>query len=143
MTGSCRFLCFEVLTIDYLHQVDIDRVYAHALALLREGYQFWFDPEEAREIHQSNEQFLVSSPEEELLLAHFSPVSVSKARRFLTASQIISEVSESSACNLNLNPGSIIRMGLALKKNGFEKKDSNGLHLWGVDVAQREDSTNV
>jgi len=142
-TGSRRFLCFEVLTIDYLHQVDIDRVYAHALALYREGYQFWFDPEEAREIHQSNEQFLVSSPEEELLLAHFSPVSVSKARRFLTASQIISEVSESSACNLNLNPGSIIRMGLALKKNGFEKKDSNGLHLWGVDVAQREDSTNV
>ncbi|MBL7113720.1 MAG: hypothetical protein ISS19_17405 [Bacteroidales bacterium] len=78
------------------------------------------------------------SPEEELLLAHFSPIPLSKARRFLTSSQIISEVSEDSVCGLALNPGSIIRMGLALKKHGFEKRDSNGLHLWAVDVPQKE-----
>jgi len=141
-TGSRRFLCFDVLAIEYRHKVDIDWVFSQAFALYKSGYMFWFDPEEVREINRNNEQFLVHSPEEELLLAHFSPVSLSKARRFLTSSQIISEVSEDSVCNLNLNPGSIIRMGLALKKNGFEKRDSNGLHLWAVDVAHREESTS-
>jgi len=142
-TGSRRFLCFDVLAIEYRHKVDIDRVFSQAFTLYKSGFMFWFDPEEAREIHRNNEQFLIHSPEEELLLAHFSPVSLSKARRFLTSSQIISEVSEDSVCNLNLNPGSIIRMGLALKKNGFEKRDSNGLHLWAVEVSQREVVTDT
>ncbi|TSA28391.1 MAG: virulence-associated E family protein [Bacteroidetes bacterium] len=138
-TGSRRFLCFEVLAIDYLHSVEINEVYAQAYALWKSSFQYWFNPGEAQEINRNNEQFLVCSPEEELLLAHFAPVTLSKARRFLSAAQIISEVSEDSVCNLSLNPGSIIRMGLALKKYGFEKKKSNGLHHWGVEVAQREE----
>ena len=134
-TGSRRFLCFEVLAIDYLHQVDIDQVFTQALALFKEGYHFWFDKGEIREIHQNNEQFLVCSAEEELLMAHFAPITLNKAKRFLSAAQVISAVSEDSACSLNLNPGSIIRMGLALKKHGFEKRKTNGVNLWAVDLA--------
>ena len=93
-------------------------------------------PEEAQEINRNNEQFLVQSPEEELQLSHFAPVPIAKARRFLISSQIISEVSEYSVYGLSFNPGSIIRMGLALKKHGFERKKSNGLHHWGMEVAQ-------
>ena len=132
-TGSRRFLCFDVRAIDYDLRIDISRVFSQAFAIYKSGFKFWFDPEEAQEINRNNEQFLLYSPEEELLLANFSPVALSKAKRFLTSSQIIAEVSENSACSLGLNLGSTIRMGLALKKNGFEKRKSNGLHLWAVD----------
>ena len=141
-TGSRRFLCFDVRTIDYDVQIDISKVFSQAFALYKSGFKFWFDPEEAQEINRNNEQFLLYSPEEELLLANFSPISLSKARRFLTSSQIISEVSENSSCSLSLNLGSRIRMGLALKKNGFEKRKSNGLHLWAVEVAKRDGVTS-
>jgi len=132
-TGSRRFLCFEVLSIDYLHRVDISLVYAQALTLLNKGFQYWFNPDEIREIHQNNEQFRVCSAEEEMLLTYFSPVPLSQATQFLTSSQMLSRLSETTSCNLSLHPGALIRMGLALKKNGFEKKNSNGLHLWAVD----------
>lgn len=131
-TGSRRFLCFEVLAIDYQHQVNLNEVYSQAKALWNQGFQYWFDPDDIRMIHRYNERFLLSSPEEELLLAHFAPITLTRAKRLLYASQIVSEVSQDSSCSLGLNPGTVIRMGLALKKHGFEKKDSNGLHLWGV-----------
>ena len=142
-TGSRRFLCFDVRAIDYDFRVEIDRVYSQAFALYNSGFKFWFDPEEAQEINRNNEQFLLYSPEEELLLANFSPIALSKARRFLTSSQIIAEVSENSACSLGLNLGSTIRMGLALKKNGFKKRKSNGLHLWAVNGVKREEVTTL
>ncbi|MBL7113038.1 MAG: virulence-associated E family protein, partial [Bacteroidales bacterium] len=131
-TGSRRFLCFEVLAIDYVQKVEMDLVFAQALGLYEEGFQFWFDPEEVREIHQNNEQFLVCSAEEELLLVYFEPVALSEARTFLTASQLIAEISENPGTLLSINPGSVIRMGLALKKQGFVKKKSHGIFMWAV-----------
>ena len=135
-TGSRRFLCFDIRAIDYKLRTKINKVFSNAFALYKSGIKFWFDPVEVLEITRNNDQFLLYSPEEELLLANFALIAISKARRFLTSSQIISEVSECSVRGLGLNMGFSIRMGLALKKNGFEKRKSNGLHLWAVDALQ-------
>ena len=131
-TGSRRFLCFEIKAIDYHHQIDINQVYAQAYSLYQSGMQFWFNPDEVGEIHTNNEQFQINSAEEELLLSHYVAVSIPDAKRLFTATQLITEIAERSNANLSINPGSVIRMGLALRRHGFLKKKSNGLCLWAV-----------
>ena len=134
-TGSRRFLCFEVKAIDYHHQIDINQVYSQAYSLYQSGLQFWFNPDEVGEIHTNNEQFQINSAEEELLLSHYEAVSIKDATNLITATQLITEICENSQAKLNINPGSVIRMGLALRKHGFIKKKSHGIYLWAVKSA--------
>lgn len=73
VTGSRRFLCFEVNNIDYLQQINHDMVYAQALHLLNSGYKYWFDDTEIATITEKNERYQVITAEEDLLLKYFTP----------------------------------------------------------------------
>ena len=50
-TGNRRFLCFDIKTIDYLHNVDIDLAYSQALSLYKSGFRHWFDDEERKKLN--------------------------------------------------------------------------------------------
>lgn len=65
LTGSRRFLSFELNSIDTDHGVDINLVYSEALYLLEKGERFYFDKTEIIEIEKNNEQFRAISPLEE------------------------------------------------------------------------------
>jgi len=41
-TGSRRFLCFEILSINYQHSIDLQMVYAQAYDLFQQGFKFYF-----------------------------------------------------------------------------------------------------
>ncbi len=132
-TGSRRFLCFEATTINYQHNLDLKQIYSQAYELYKQGFKYYFDRDEIIAITQSNEQFQINSAEEELLLTYFQKIPLHEATRFLTAANILSRISERAKNIITINPGSIIRLGKALKKFGFEKRKSNGLCLWAVD----------
>jgi len=131
-TGSRRFLCFEVLSINYQHAIDLKIVYSQAYDLFQQGFKFFFDKEEINAITESNEQFQINTVEEELLLTYFQKVSLSEATRFLSAAQILNLITERTHVNIVTSPGAVIRLGKALKKFGFEKRKSNGLFLWAI-----------
>lgn len=129
-TGSRRFLCFEVTEIDYKHSVDIDLVYAQALALFNAGFKFYFDKEEIVEISDNNEQYQIRTSEEELLLTYYRPESKDSADLFLSASAILTRIAEKA--KVSVTTGAVISLGKALKKHGFEKVKKGGVYVWAV-----------
>ena len=129
-TGSRRFLCFEVTDIQYLHNVDLKMVYAQALALWKSGFRFYFEKEEVGQISENNEKYQIRTAEEELLLAWFHPVSLAESNCFLSASQVMSKLSEKG--RINVSNGSLISLGKALKKHGFIKTKKGGVYVWAV-----------
>jgi hypothetical protein len=106
--------------------------YSQALRLYSEGFRYYFDQNEIEIIAQNNDQFQYRFAEEELLLTYCRPVPIAESTTFRTASQLLVYLSERAHVNLPVNPGTIIRMGRALKRYGFEKYKSNGLYLWAL-----------
>jgi len=131
-TGSRRFLCFEILSIDYQHTVNLEMVYAQAYDLFQQGFKFYFDKDEIDAITRSNEQFQINTAEEELLLTYFQKIPLTEATNFLSAAQILTRITERTHVNIATSPGAVIRIGKALKKFGFEKRKTDGLYLWAI-----------
>lgn len=129
-TGSRRFLCFELEGIKYQHDVDINMAFSQALFLFKSGFRFWFDQEEIKNITANNEQYQLHSPEEELLLTWFEPCSKEEATLFLNASQIAAKLADRT--KLNLNDGTINKLGKALKKHNFIKISKKTGYVYAV-----------
>lgn len=70
-TGNRRFLCFDTTDIDYQHNVDVDKVFAQAIYMARNGFQFWFSREEIAELEVHNEEFRATCSEEEQLTTYY------------------------------------------------------------------------
>jgi predicted P-loop ATPase len=75
-TGSRRYLCSTVKSIDYEHTVDIDACMAQALALGKSGFKYWFDQDEIRELTYRNEAYMSKSIEEEVIETWLRPVTI-------------------------------------------------------------------
>jgi hypothetical protein len=129
-TGSRRFLCFELEGIQYQHKVDINLAFSQALFLFKSGFRHWFDQEEIKLITENNEQYQLHSPEEELLLTWFEPCEREKASLFLNASQIGAKLAEKA--KINLNDGTINKIGKALKKHNFVKLMRKGSPVYAL-----------
>ncbi len=129
-TGSRRFLCFELEGIQYQHEVNIDDVFSQALFLFKSGFRHWFDQEEIKSITENNEQYQLRSPEEELLLTWFEPCEKEKANSFLNASQIATKLAEKA--KININDGTINKLGKALKKHNFIRLKKNGIFVYAL-----------
>lgn len=136
-TGSRRFLCFELEGIKYQHDVDINMAFSQALFLFKSGFRFWFDQEEIKNITANNEQYQLHSPEEELLLTWFEPCSKEEATLFLNASQIAAKLSDRT--KLNLNDGTINKLGKALKKHNFIKISKKTGYVYAVKELSYEE----
>lgn len=129
-TGSRRFLCFELEGIQYQHKVDINLAFSQALFLFKSGFRHWFDQEEIKSITENNEQYQLHSPEEELLLTWFEPCEREIATLFLNASQIGAKLAEKA--KINLNDGTINKIGKALKKHNFVKLMRKGSPVYAL-----------
>lgn len=66
VTGSRRFYVIPIVAIDYSHKVDIQQVFAQALALFRSCEKWWFDVDEVDEITTANESFNLETPIDDL-----------------------------------------------------------------------------
>ena len=136
-TGSRRFLCFELEGIKYQHNVDINMAFSQALFLFKSGFRFWFDQEEIKSITENNEQYQLHSPEEELLLTWFEPCPKEEATLFLNASQIATKLADRT--KLNLNDGTINKLGKALKKHNFIKISKKTGYVYAVKELSYEE----
>ncbi|MBK7311337.1 MAG: DUF3874 domain-containing protein [Sphingobacteriaceae bacterium] len=119
VTGSRRFLCFEVTHIHYLHNISIDNVLIQAKHLYESGYQYWFDQKEIEELQRNNEQFRIMSMEEELLMTYFEPCNKENADHLLSATEIIAFIKQ--RYQINISESSNTRLGKALKANNYLK----------------------
>ena len=139
-TGSRRFLCFEVLDIDYNHNIDIHNVFAQGLYLWKSGFRYYFTKEDIEVINANNEQYQISTAEEELLLAYYEQAEPAKADLFLTASQIMASLSAKG--NTHATNGNVISLGKALKKHGFSRVKRKGIYTWAVKELSIDEINN-
>lgn len=142
-TGSRRFLCFEVLEIDYEHSIDINLVLAQALHLFKSGFKHYFSKEEIVTITANNEQYQVKTVEEELLLTYFPKPTDNFNVQYLTTSQIASKIAEKT--KTNVTNGSVMSLGKMLAKHGYKKSKKASRQVYEVrelnfDDVQREAS---
>ena len=140
-TGNRRWLAFEVLEIadPYRHAIDYQHLYAQIYALWKQGFQYYFTQEEIRRLNERNEEFMNVSPEEEMLLTHFSRPTRLLPGRYLTSTQIISH------CNPWVKQPLRQRVMVeALKKHGYQMQRRGSLRCYYIvplDSAQVAEGT--
>jgi len=139
-TGSRRFLCFEVEHIEYAHNIDINNAYAQARQLYKDGFRYWFNQEEIKEINLNNEQYQIRSPEEELLLTWFEIADRDTANNFLNTTQIATKLAERA--KLNITDGTVMKLGKALKKHGYLRLSKKSGYVYAVKELTWEEVDN-
>lgn len=114
LTGSRRFLAFEVLRTDIETAKNIDKrkLFAEAKQLYDKGYRYWFNDSEVDELNRENERFSLSSLEYDLILKVFDLDADRENCKFYTPT----EVKKLLEWNGQVNNLSLRKIGQALKK---------------------------
>ena len=112
-TGSVRWLCFEIDSIDwnYSKEVDMDQVWAEAYSLYKSGFNADLTKNEILESEERNRSFHVLTIERELIVKLFDFDYRQERENFKTATDVVTEM-------LNLSNGirvNHIQVGKALK----------------------------
>lgn len=140
-TGNRRFLCHNVLSIDYmLTGINLPQVYAQAYQLYRTGFQHWFDREEQARVEQHNLRFRATSIEEELITTYFEPCQDHEegAKRY-QAHEILTLLRE-KVRGISLSAETI---GKIMNSAGFVKKKSMGISKWIVRIKNLGNDTTL
>ena len=128
-------MCF-VLTgkINFTYQKDfqIDKIWSQAYSLYKSGFKYELTGEDLEENEEVNSQFIVRTPEMELIQKHYCQGS--KEDPFMTATDIAEELSYGSS----FYKGNNTAVGKAMKLLGFKKEgkylDGSGFTVKGYFV---------
>lgn len=123
-TGNRRFLCLEADSIEYLHQVPINWVYAQAHHLYCNSEKYWFDGEEIIAINERNKQFKIQFPELEYILLLFRPCTGSERPDLLLSAAELAEYLKERFPRLYMNA---VKLGKIMKAGGFIKTKNGGV----------------
>lgn len=75
LSGNRRFVCIELEAIDLskLSMVNMDQVYAQAVAMYYGGFRYWFNAQDVDRVNARNEKHRTKSIVEEYILEDFEP----------------------------------------------------------------------
>ena len=109
-TGNRRWLCHKVDHIDDPRTwgLDYDQLYAQLRDELRQGFRYWFDPDEQRRVERQNEAFRIESDEEQLIRSRLRRPSAGEKLTLMNSGMI---------CQF-LN-GGVVGRGLSTRKVGI------------------------
>ena len=128
ITGNRRFLCQNVLSIDYsLKNIDLNQVYAQAYHLYNKGFQYWLDPKEQAAVEMQNSQFRAKSIEEELIDIYLEPCKDGDTGSQKMPALQIQALLQKKVTNARL---SHISIGRILAAKGYLQKKSMGITKW-------------
>ena len=125
-TGNRRWLPFEVSQIrdPHLHAIPYELVYSQAYALWKSGFCHWFSQEEIRKLNIHNSRFEVPNLEEDLIRTHFRKPFEGEAGIFVTAADILEQIS--SCLRYPLSPNKIGRIMAGLEFESIRYKGKRG-----------------
>jgi len=140
-TGNRRWLVFKTTDIDYMHDIDPDKLWAQVWSIYQEGFRHWFDTKEIKEINDHNERFRNISLEEEMILRFFVFKNAEKKGEYLNSTEVIEKViANVPAFASKLNKST---MGKALSKHCKAKKMKGGIQTYYVDYLGVEKDTQT
>lgn len=121
-TGNRRWLPFEVESIQnpFHTTIPYNLMYAQAVWLIQQGYNYWFDMDEIAQLETHNETYRQTRNEEELLGVYFEPVEPTEPKAvFMTASEIHAKLKMWGSIE---KPMPSNKFGECLRKAGYKKK---------------------
>jgi len=137
-TGNRRYLVINTDDIDYMHDIDMDKVYSQAYYYYLQQrkspglFKYHFDKDEIKVIEENNKQFIRVSMEEELLFKYFKvPDSSNSPIVYFTNTDIMNYVTQREKMRSG-DPSFGRRLGNILKKNGFIQKSVNNQKPYGL-----------
>ncbi|HAF30435.1 MAG TPA: hypothetical protein DCG75_15440 [Bacteroidales bacterium] len=131
-SGSVRWLCFEVESIDwdYSKKVNVDLVYAQAYALYKSGtFNYNMTREDIEINEQRNKKFYVRTYEMELVSKYFETDEAELPQNFITPSEVLEIIEGKEKKKLKTNN---VKIGKAIKALGnkkFKPSDNYGYYL--------------
>ena len=138
ITGNRRWLPFEVESIQnpFHTTLPYELMYAEALYLIENDFNYWFDMEEIGALETHNELFRAQDNEEQLLPILFDIPAEGRGEFMTTA-----EISEILVTYGNIKkPLNTRQLGMLMTKKGFQNKkvSISGVSLRGWMVYKRD-----
>ena len=123
-TGSVRWLCFEIKSIDwnYSSAIEIDKVWGQAYDLYKAGFECEMTPDDIHANEKRNSKFQQLSTEAEMIPNYLTPASEADGGVFCTATDILMYLTGFTSIRLNK-----IMIGKAMPLCGF-KRVKDGLN---------------
>lgn len=120
-TGNRRYWVIKTDSIIFDHNIDMKQVWAQALHLYRNGFQYWITQEEYNLINQHNKAFEIENPVE-IYIERFYQKSESQKT---TATEIYEYIADQFQHNKHALPQIFnpYIIGRTLKKLGYKKKN--------------------
>ena len=145
LTGNVRWLIFTLkadahpIDFNYSKNIDINRVWAQAYYIFKQGKQVFdynLSLAEIKENDRANEQHMIFPPEYDLIKENYSPAEATdKEAEFFTATDFVNDCARRVNGSIKLNPE---RMGRVLRKLGFKRvngyKNKNGKQITDYQV---------
>lgn len=125
-SGNRRFWVVETSEIEYLHDIDMQQVWAHVLHLWRNGERSYLSADERQLLDKSNEEYMEHDPMEEEL-GRYDWNAHSSTWRRMSATDILRELKYTSP-----NRGQATQLGKYLRKRGLVPHKSNGIRYFNV-----------
>ena len=132
-SGSRRFICIRLTgAIDYSGQINHDQLYAQAMHEIKRGERYWFEAPEEAILSETNKEFQIQVPAEQLFLQFFRAAEATEKGEKLLAVEILGRLQNKKLFNLSATK--IIHFGRILHKLRIpSKKANNGVYYYVVE----------
>ena len=127
-SGSVRWLCFEIDSIDwnYSKEIDIDLVWAQAYDLYKNKFPYELTAAEIEENEQENKKHQRLTLEMDLIQRYYYPGTKTDSDAFYTASDFMKYLPEKLGASIKTT---VENIGKALKSLNFEQANKfNGVY---------------
>lgn len=125
ITGNRRYLCNEVLKINFNHNINLNKVYSQAMYLLNDSnYRYYFNDEDVKIVEVHNKNFLQTSEEMDWIEELFDLPNNTKAVMYMNATEIIEFIKQKKNINKIISADTI---GKLMSSKGFRKKTRDNL----------------
>jgi len=138
--GTRRFAINHIDAIDweYNKQVEIDQIWAEAVMLLSQDFQYTWNPEDFKEFGQYNSRFIVQTSSYKMIKEFYRvPEPGEEAIAvFRMPVEILRDLRAARKVNSSMTTVSDVNIGIALKQLGYSRfgKKLNGGTRYGYNV---------
>lgn len=130
-SGSRRYIIIPVTDFNHDPFEHLDKAYTQAFFEWQSGVQFFLGQDDIKELNDHNMEYMEVNVEEEFLMANYMPAQNDTLSKLsLTATQITEEICKVS--KLHFSSKTVQHVGMALKKNGFRQRKTNGSFKYDV-----------
>lgn len=138
--GTRRFAVNHIETIDwdYNQHIEIDQIWAEAMMLLTQNFEYTWNPEDFREFGEYNARFIVQTSSFKLIKEFYRvpEPGEEEVAVFKMPVEILRDLRAARKVNTSMTTVSDVNIGIALKQLGYSRfgKKLNGGTRYGYNV---------